>query len=45
LRWLISDISHRQQAAALRQELTEEQELSELKSRFLSTVSHEFRLN
>ena len=43
LRWLISDIRHRQQAEALRQELTEQQELSELKSRFLSTVSHEFR--
>lgn len=43
LRWLISDISQRQQAEALRQELAEQQELSELKSRFLSTVSHEFR--
>jgi PAS domain S-box-containing protein len=43
LRWLISDIRHRQQAEALRQELAEQQELSELKSRFLSTVSHEFR--
>ncbi|MEQ9237680.1 PAS domain-containing sensor histidine kinase [Coleofasciculus sp. E2-BRE-01] len=43
LRWLISDIRHRQQAEALRQELAEQQELSELKSRFLGTVSHEFR--
>ena len=36
-------INKRQQAEAIRQELEKEKEISELKIRFLSMVSHEFR--
>ncbi|MBE9126540.1 MULTISPECIES: ATP-binding protein [unclassified Coleofasciculus] len=43
LRWLIRDMSYRRQVESLRRQLAEEKELSELKSRFINTVSHEFR--
>ncbi|MFP5273278.1 ATP-binding protein [Coleofasciculus sp.] len=43
LRWLIRDMSYRHQVESLRRELEAEKELSELKSRFIQTVSHEFR--
>ncbi|MFP4101579.1 ATP-binding protein [Coleofasciculus sp.] len=43
LRWLIRDMTYRHQAESLRQELEAEKEFSELKSRFIQTVSHEFR--
>ncbi|MEQ9666785.1 ATP-binding protein [Coleofasciculus sp. G2-EDA-02] len=43
LRWLIRDMSYRHQVESLRQELEAEKEFSELKSRFIQTVSHEFR--
>ncbi len=43
LRWLIRDMSYRQQVESLRQQLEAEKEFSELKSRFIQTVSHEFR--
>jgi len=43
LRWLIRDMTYRYQVETLRQELEAEKEFSELKSRFIQTVSHEFR--
>ncbi|MFP4123288.1 PAS domain-containing sensor histidine kinase [Coleofasciculus sp.] len=43
LRWLIRDMSYRHQVENLRRELEAEKEFSELKSRFIQTVSHEFR--
>lgn len=42
-RWLIRDITERKQVEETRRQLEVEQELSELKSRFIRTVSHEFR--
>lgn len=42
-RWIIRDLSERKQAERVRQELATEREFSELKSRFLETVSHEYR--
>jgi len=42
--WVIADISRRRQAEEeLRRALEQERELSELKSRFVSMTSHEFR--
>lgn len=43
LRWLIRDMTYRHQIESLRGELEAEKEFSELKSRFIQTVSHEFR--
>ncbi|MBE9126542.1 HAMP domain-containing histidine kinase [Coleofasciculus sp. LEGE 07092] len=45
LRWLIRDISDRKQVEykVICQQLAKEKELSELKSCFINTVSHEFR--
>lgn len=43
MRWLIRDITERKQAEEFRQKLETEQEFGELKSRFIQTVSHEFR--
>lgn len=43
LRWLIRDMSYRHQVESLSRELEAEKEFSELKSRFIQTVSHEFR--
>lgn len=43
LRWLIRDMTYRHQVESLRQQLEAEKEFSELKSRFIQTVSHEFR--
>ena len=43
LRWLIRDMTYRHQVESLRRELEAEKEFSELKSRFIQTVSHEFR--
>ena len=43
LRWLIRDLTERKQAEATHRALTEAKEIDELKSRFIQTVSHEFR--
>jgi PAS domain S-box-containing protein len=41
--WLIRDITERKRAEQAQRELEAEREFSELKSRFIQTVSHEFR--
>lgn len=43
LRWLIRDLTAVKQAEATRRQLEHEKETNELKSRFIQTVSHEFR--
>ncbi|MBD2058671.1 PAS domain-containing sensor histidine kinase [Oculatella sp. FACHB-28] len=44
MRWIIRDISQLKQAeAAIRDQLAAEKQLSELKSRIIQTISHEFR--
>jgi two-component system sensor histidine kinase VicK len=44
LRWIIRDISRLKQAeAVIRNQLAAEKQLSELKSRIIQTISHEFR--
>jgi two-component system, OmpR family, sensor histidine kinase VicK len=42
-RWLLHDLTERKRAELVRQELKAEKEVSELKSRFIRTMSHEFR--
>jgi two-component system, OmpR family, sensor histidine kinase VicK len=44
LRWIIRDITRLKQAeAAIRDQLAAEKQISELKSRIIQTISHEFR--
>lgn len=42
-RWLIRDLTGRKRSDQTRQQLEQERELSKLKSRFINTVSHEYR--
>lgn len=42
-RWLLRDLTEHKQAEKTQRELKKEQELSELRSRFIQTVSHEYR--
>lgn len=43
LRWLLRDITERKQNEKIRRDLEKEKELSQLKLRFFSMVSHEYR--